>query len=65
MRALAFFAFFLRFAMVRLFLEFFTRVFTRPAFFEDDFFFDAGLVEVDRVEGIDAEAGVGFIGDEA
>lgn len=51
--------------MVRLFLEFFTRVFTRPAFFEDDFFFDAGLVEVDRVEGIDAEAGVGFIGDEA
>lgn len=61
LRAFAFFAFFLRFAMVRLFLELFARDFTRAAFFEEDFFFAAGLVEVDCVEGIDAEAGAGFI----
>jgi hypothetical protein len=61
---LAFFIFFLRFAMVRLFLDLFARDFTRAAFFEEDFFFEAGLVEVGLVEGSDAEAGAGFIGEE-
>lgn len=64
LRAFAFFAFFLRFAMVRLFLDLFARDFTRAAFFEEVFFFEAGLVEVGFGEVVDAEAGAGFIAEE-